>query len=94
MDEATRINTLLKNVYILFIEISIVLVMLLISPRVQVGNVIIVQVQDTMPTTDSNLLFLSVCTTTGLTEEIKKLYIMFIHIAKLMIGQKRHLKTI
>ena len=81
-------------VYTLFMIISIVLVMLLVSPRVQVETIIIAQVQDTMPTTDSNLLFLSACTPTGLTEELKKLYIMFIPIAKLMIGQKRHLKTI
>ena len=46
-----------------------------------------------MRITGSNLLFLLACIMTGITEEIKKLYIMFIPIAKLTIGQKCRLKT-
>lgn len=93
MDEATQINTPLKMVCTLFIGISIVLVMLLESPRVLVEITIIVQVQDIMLTSDLSLLFLLVCIPTGLTGGTRKLYIMFIIIAKLMIDQKCHLKT-
>lgn len=58
MDEAARIRILLKMVYIPFIKISIALVSLEVFRQVQVETTIIVQVQDTMPTSDLNLVFL------------------------------------
>lgn len=93
MDEAARIRILLKMVYIPFIKISIALVLLEVFRQVRAESIIIVQVQDTMPTLDLNLLFLLVCTLIDITGEIKKLYTMFINTAKLMTGPKCHLKT-
>lgn len=93
MDEAARIRILLKMVYIPFIKISIALVLLEVFRQVRAESIIIVQVQDTMPTSDLNLLFLLVCTLTDITGEVKRLYIMFTNSAKLMTGPKCRLKT-